>query len=465
MPFWVRQGMIAAALLSMAWPLLADGPGLLQDIPTDQMTMRDGSVLRGMLLDESPRGYEFIEINRPPGKPSFAVIHTIGASQVQRLEKVGGDERRILDDAVNRLRNHTQIRAAAKESLKLTRVQSDVLETDQAWRYEGDRFTLLSPLDEELTRSLAVRADQIFQAFEHWIPPKQQPQNPIQIIVFRSIGSYSAYLKTIGLQIENPAVYVPHTNQVLIGSDLGLFQQRLDVVQRNHDAVLQQLDADNKKISGELKLLAKRLKDAGWSPNEIAPEVQSMREAWERDYKKRHSQIQVTNRRNATIKQELLDSTTGFLCHESFHAYIENCVYPQDRYDVPVWLNEGLAQLFEHAQFDNGSFRIDLPPAKLLGQLQDRIERDHGMSLQRMLQTEGGSFLLFENLHGTRLDYDVAWGLAWYLVFQKQLFAPNGLQRYVHARDKPQPTIEETFGESVSRVQSEWVEFISQLQQ
>lgn len=131
---------------------------------------------------------------------------------------------------------------------------------------------------------------------------------------------------------------------------------------------------------------------------------------------------------------------------------------------MPVWLNEGLAQLFEHAQFENASFRIDQPPKQILADLKARIARDHGLSLQRMLQTEAGSFLLFENLHKSQLDYDVAWGLAWYLVFQKELFTSERLERYVHRRGTPETSIEETFGKPVSRLQADWVEFMQQLE-
>ena len=38
--------------------------------------------------------------------------------------------------------------------------------------------------------------------------------------------------------------------------------------------------------------------------------------------------------------------------HESFHAYLENYVYPHDHYDVPRWLNEGLAVMMEGGILD-----------------------------------------------------------------------------------------------------------------
>lgn len=448
----------------LALPLSAQTTGPLQDLATDHLHLKDGSQLSGMLLEESPRKIEFLEINRPPGKPMFAVIHTVSPELAVKVEKVSGLDRQSLAHLVDHLRNRTQIRAAEKDSLKLVQVKSTILESDSVWQYTSDHFVLTSSLDEDMTRTLAVRGDQIFQAFEHWMPPEQKPQTPIQIVIFGSLGSYSAYLRRIGLQIDNPAVYVPHENQVLIGTDLGSFQKRLALVEQQHAVILQQWEMAEKELPKNLNALAKQLKEMGWSASDIAMEVQARREAWQRDYRQKQGQIQTTNRRNQAQLRSLVEQTTQHLCHESFHAYVENFLFPQDQYDVPVWLNEGLAQLFEHAQFENASFRIDQPPKQILAELKARIARDRGLSLQRILQTEAGSFLLFENLHRSQLDYDVAWGLAWYLVFQKELFTSERLERYVHRRGTPEASIEETFGEPVSRLQADWVEFMQQLE-
>lgn len=263
----------------LALPLSAQTTGPLQDLATDQLHLKDGSQLRGMLLAETPRKIEFLEINRPPGKPMFAVIHTVSPELALKVEKVSGTDRQSLTNLVDHLRNRTQIRAAEKDSLKLVQVKSAVLETDNAWQYTSDHFVLTSSLDEDMTRTLAVRGDQIFQAFEHWMPPDQKSQTPIQIMVFGSLGSYSAYLRRIGLQIDNPAVYVPHENQVLIGTDLGSFQKRLTLVEQQHATILRQWELAEKELPKNLNTLAKQLKEMGWSASDVTMEVQARREA------------------------------------------------------------------------------------------------------------------------------------------------------------------------------------------
>jgi len=46
------------------------------------------------------------------------------------------------------------------------------------------------------------------------------------------------------------------------------------------------------------------------------------------------------------------------LYHEAFHAYLSNCVYPPADGEMPRWLNEGLAQIFETAIVEVGELRV-----------------------------------------------------------------------------------------------------------
>ena len=63
------------------------------------------------------------------------------------------------------------------------------------------------------------------------------------------------------------------------------------------------------------------------------------------------------------------------LHHEAFHAYLENYVYPHEDFDVPLWLNEGLAVLFEGGLLESDSLRIDAPNAAALKRLKADLGR------------------------------------------------------------------------------------------
>ena len=81
------------------------------------------------------------------------------------------------------------------------------------------------------------------------------------------------------------------------------------------------------------------------------------------------------------------------LAHEAFHAYLETYVYPRQVYDVPRWLNEGLAQTFEVGLLESDSLRIDTPNAVALAQLQSDLRSARPLELSELLGAGSNTFL------------------------------------------------------------------------
>lgn len=90
------------------------------------------------------------------------------------------------------------------------------------------------------------------------------------------------------------------------------------------------------------------------------------------------------------------DAATGkllfaLLYHESFHAYVATFVYPPLKPDdvkagkgtgeLPRWLNEGLAQVFETAVVEAGELRADHPDKDRLQRAKDWLKLKNGNSL------------------------------------------------------------------------------------
>lgn len=457
-------GLLVAILLLMPGGMLADEPmALVQSPPMDRLRLHDGRELKGMALDSSGGLLDFLEIKLPPGKPTFAVIQTIKQQDVALLEKIEEPDRRDLARLVDVIRNRTQIRANAEGMIELRRTERGVPGSDESWEYRGDQFVLFCALDESTTRRFCVAADQIFQAYQHWLPPRLEPEKPIEIILFGSRAAYASHLRRIGLDIENPAVFVPRQNQVLIGTQLQPFLDRLKIVEQQAASDLAQLKAQEKALPEQLNVKAAELKNLGYSQEAVAAELQLQREFFRREMDRFQDRITVTRRKNQAALEKLIEEAKRDLCHELFHAYNENFLYPHQDFRVPTWLNEGLAQLFEHAHFENGTFRIDQAPPALLEQLQARLKRDEAFDLQIVLNSGQEGFLLLDNLHRSSLDYDVAWGLVWFAVFERNLFAAGKLDRYVHRHGQAEPALTHTFGQSLPRLQADWTSYILQL--
>jgi len=432
----------------------------LSSLPKETIQLTDGQTLSGMVLHKTDDVVEFLELRHPPGKPSFAVIHTFQSSRVAETTSIDEGARKQLSKYVDRMRNRTQVRAAERQSLTLTRGIQTAYSDEKAWLYDSEDFRLISYVNEDLTRTLAVRADQILQAFRHWLPPRTQPEKRIEVVLFGANYQYSLYLQQRGLQISNPAIFLPESNCLLIGTDLGTFSDRLAVLDEHYQSVRNQLQSEERKLQDHLNQLSRSLKDAAWPEDRIAVELQARKEAWNTRKTVSIEAMRRDDRQNKAQIDALLDQATRHLGHEFFHAYLQNFLYPYTEYHVPIWLNEGLAQLFEHAQFENGTFRIDHPPAVLLERLQDRLRTDGGECLRKMLLDQPQSSWVYQEMHERPLSYEVAWGLAWYLVFQKDLFSDPGISKYVTPASINSTTSPLTKPGSLSTLQHEWAQYI-----
>ena len=88
--------------------------------------------------------------------------------------------------------------------------------------YRSKWFTLDSTADEQNTRRVIVRAEQIFAAYRQIAAPRCEPAQPPRLIVLGSMNQYQALLAKLGLKmkIENPACFLEDKNVVVVGSDL-----------------------------------------------------------------------------------------------------------------------------------------------------------------------------------------------------------------------------------------------------
>ena len=77
--------------------------------------------------------------------------------------------------------------------------------------------------DDQDTRRVIVRAEQIFAAYRQIMPPRVSPARPLRLIVLGSMTEYQAVLTQLGVKakIQNPACFVEDHNTVVVGSDSG----------------------------------------------------------------------------------------------------------------------------------------------------------------------------------------------------------------------------------------------------
>ncbi len=402
------------------------------DWPLEQVTTKDGHVYRGLIVDPmGQNAIEFIEINRPKGKPMYLVILPIERSTIANIRRSTETEREVLRKRIQSLRMHAQIEALAMESVALSKVED---EESEVWQHEAEWFALTSTADEDTTRRCIVRLGQMFLAFRHVLPPNlASAEVHLRFKVFGTKDEYYRYLREQQIGIRNPAYYVATEKLIVAGGDVRRVVDEVAKTRQRHKAILAEIEEQNRQMPDLIKQLNRELQEQNVPATQRRKIVTATRQKWQQQQKALALKISVANRKNAAKLDEITGAMFRRLYHEAFHAYLDNYVYNSQDYDVPTWLNEGLAQVFEAGLLEAGTLRIDAPTASSLEKLQADLKSDTPLSLAELLAADQRAFLV---LHGgtdntSSRHYLYSWGLAYYLTFEKSLLGTEALDAYV----------------------------------
>ncbi|HTM53135.1 MAG TPA: DUF1570 domain-containing protein [Pirellulales bacterium] len=397
----------------------------------ERVTLTDGKSYQGLVQTDGRTVVEFLEVRRPPGKPMSLVVRPIERKAISKLERLKPAEREELSRKLQAYKSRAVIEGRSRDDLTLTEAEHD---GTHVWRFEGRLFTLESTADEQMTRRVIVRLGQIFTAYRQVLAPRRRSETPIEIRIFGAGQEYRAALVTLGVAVANPAVYLPESNAILAGSELNRFAAELAAVQHEHQRIKGQLDAEMAEVPGRIKQLGADLKDAGLPAAERMKILVAEGKKWDDHRKNIRRKIGVIDRKNAARFDEVSARMFERLAHEAFHAYLELYVYPRDSYDVPRWLNEGLAQTFEAGLLEAESLRIDAPNPRALAELQNDLRGERPLALAELLNAGPQTFLTAEgNERAAPQYYAYSWGLAYYLAFDQNVLESAAFEQYLTA--------------------------------
>ncbi|MCA9268957.1 MAG: DUF1570 domain-containing protein, partial [Planctomycetales bacterium] len=329
-----------------------------------------------------------------------------------------------------------------------------------ALHYDGSWFTLDSTADEESTRRCVVRVEQIFRAYRQLLPPRSQPQAPLRVMIFGSQDEYNDYLQTIGASIANGAFYSQQANVIAAASELNRFADRLTLARSRHEELRKTYQRLDDGLPKQLAELGAQLRGQGFAERDVDNELNARRLAWRNEMTAALVQLTAADRRNegrfVDVTQEMFER----MYHEGFHAYLENYVFPHERHSVPIWLNEGLAQVFQSGRLEADMLRIDAPPADSLRLLQAELAGDEPMSLTDLLAAPQREFQeqSVQPQRAARL-YAAAWGVAHYLTFHQPLLGSAALDEYVATDAEqlaPPARFERLVGVPLEKFEQQW---------
>jgi hypothetical protein len=456
------------------WGMAAGAPGARAAGPQDaagtaapqpameRVNLLHGGHYDGFIESEDDFWLYFIQIGRPPGKPMHLVIRTLDRGSLASVVRLDAQRRAELHGQIEQFLNRAAIEAGRMEAVSLLPLER---EGDRYQHYAGKWFTLDSKADERMTRRIIVRVEQIFAAYRQMLPPRPGQPRPPRLVVFNSMEQYQAFLARRGVKIRNQACFLEGEDVVAIGSDLGRLAARMAVVNAQVAEIRCKLAQMEKRLPARQRELADKMRKEGRSNGEIAGDMAMLKRQFDDDAKKKKKELDRYERETAQTFNIATRQMFARVYHESFHAYLENYVYPHDRYDVPRWLNEGLAVTLEGGILDGDALRVDAPHPAALKRLKADLLGPQPLRLQQLLSADGVAFLELHDASSAasaRL-YAYAWGVAYYLAFQQHLLSSPALAQYVAPEAKKLPPVERferLVGMPLGKFEQQWREYI-----
>lgn len=439
----------------MAWARFPDDTRSL-----DAVVTVDGRRRVGLIESESDAWINLIEIQRRPGKPMFLVIRPIDRSRVEQVVRLAPAERDRLRHEVEQFTNRAVIEAGRMEAVRLDATQRAGI---RYYHYAGRWFTLDASTDEATARRIIVRVEQVFTAYRQILPPRQPAARQLNLIVFGSLEEYHQYLAQLGLKIENRACFLDNANLLLAGTELALVAAELERVSVAHQRLRAELERLERQLPERLQRHAEHLKRSGLGPTEIARLLNQEKQKANREIGDCQRQLQSYDRKNTREFEKATAQMFVRLYHEAFHAYLENYVFPRAKYQVPRWLNEGLAVMLEGGQLESGTLRVDAPERNVLRRLKNDLAGD-SLPLAKLLAAGPDAFAQADHAATDRSAryYAAAWGLAYYLTFERNLLADPRLETYVlpGSGQSPQARFEQLVGMPLARFEPFWQGYI-----
>lgn len=433
--------------------------------PLEHVRLANGKEYEGLIANEGETSIEFVEVHRQAGKPMFLLVRPIDRRSIADWRRLDEQQRRDLESRIDQFKNRSRVEARRMSDLRLTAVRRDDVVT---WQYQGDWFSLDSTADEQTSRRSIVSIEQVFMAFRQILPPRQSPQRRLRIELFGSTDQYRSFLRGCGLEIDNPAFFVADFNLLAAGSEMNRFVAELTRVRKQHQAVMENYDRQIKDLPNRLKQLGDDLQKANFPPAERQKILLAEQKRLEDERRGVQQEIQRMDRKNAARFREVSGVMFTRLYHEAFHAYLENYVYPHQDYDVPRWLNEGLAQVFESGLLESDTLRVDVPNPRALAALQSDLAGPEPLSLSDLLLADANTFLAAhrENSAGASRLYYYSWGLAYYLTFEQSRLGQPAFEAYISpaAAQRPAvPRFEQLIGMPLSEFEPAWREAMRKL--
>ena len=400
------------------------------------LRLHDGRWLEGLVVEPAAGGgprdpaapIGFVQIVQPPGRAMELITWAaISAARIASIERLPEADHALLAQRVNEFRNRRGRQHAAETAVTLLRDDED-----EPWRYAGRWFTINSTADPSLTRKAVVLLEQVFAALEVLVPlpaPEGHAVAPLQVTLCGTAGEYRGVQESLGIEAEHPAFYVPAQGLLVAGSDMPAMIEQERTAADSLALTERELSDRDRSFELEVRRLAVDMEKQGMPAGKRAEIVQLARNRWQREREAMLALVATARRDNAARVASARREFAARLTHEAWHAYADRRLVGSGRRPLPLWLDEGLAQVFETAPLEAGELRLDAPDPVRLKALQELLAGRDAPPLVDLLRAGQSQFLVGHvgGRKASQQSYLMAWGLAFHLAVLEPVLSPTSL--------------------------------------
>jgi hypothetical protein len=426
----------------------------------DIVYRKSGDSFRGLVLQHEGGEVRMWCIVRNPGRPTIFYRVNLPDSEIERIQMLPPEEHEKLRQRFEALREEHRrapdpfralesdkvaIPGAEKIELALTRWRGNP--RTKALAYRSSYFELQSNASRRVVLVAAGQLEQVYAAYVRFLPPRAKGR-PTTILLPQSRADYQALVRGQGRMLLNPAFFDPAANQIVCAFDWKQMSEELERVHDEHVKLRDKVD----KCEAELRKAYK-----GEIPADLKTALAEQRR-----------RIQVAEMRNQETFARARGRLFHRLFHEAFHAYLLNFVYPPSEGELPRWLNEGLAQIFETAIFEVGELRIGHADPERLEAARQALNKNALLPAADLLRSTGKQFQVAHDSDKQISDryYLASWALAYYLTFDRKLLGTPALDDYVRQLKRgtdPVEAFRELAGQPLAAFERDFVNYLMRL--
>ncbi len=453
-------------LSAVATPIVEESAGW----KLDRVELKNGRVFEGVIETESEEFLELLEVRRPTGKPMYLLVRPVERKLIKDVRRLSDVDREVL---LKRLSSFLNRANAEEKRLRALELKEHIADGKSDFTFSGFArnsatkdvwFTLESTADDDATRRAIVRIEQAFVVFRQFFPARVNPPSPPHFVLLGTMEEYADQLRKQKLHIKNPAYYSSDQNRVVAGSDLSRYAGQLALTRSRHEQLHQEYTTLGKQMPDLLKDLTRDLDKQGFPLDERKKIIIAAQGRWDRDLATLEKRIRTAERMNSALFDEVANEMFARLYHEAFHAYLDNYLFPRDRNQVPRWLNEGCAQMFESGLWEGEMLRLDAPHPRLLPRLQAALTEKEPLTIAQVLSADPKEFLASHDLESANAGryYAYSWGLAYYLLVDQPPLSTASLSAYStfgpEIESDPIKRFEALVGRPLEKFEYEWRE-------